>query len=98
MYYYLKTNNEAELWTALEAASLAKQEEDEWVFTGTALDIIGTIYKPTGNVVTDEDGNESPEMAALEGYHANLIADEGIEGLPTIPAPNNPYRVWAGDK
>lgn len=67
----------------------------DWRFTGIALDIIGTIYQPTGNTLTDEEGNEYPEMAAIDGYHANLISDSA-EGLPTIEAPNTPYRIWAG--
>jgi hypothetical protein len=63
-------------------------------FTGIALDVIGTIYKPTGETLTDEEGNEYPEMAPLDGFHANLIADDA-EGLPTIDEPAHPYRVWA---
>ena len=63
-------------------------------FTGIALDVIGTIYKPTGETLTDEEGFEYPEMAAIDGYHANLIADDA-EDLPTIDEPATPYRVWA---
>ena len=61
------------------------------------LDMIGTIYKETGNMLTDENGNEYPETAAIEGFHANLKSDEVIEGLPTITAPATPYRIWFGD-
>ena len=68
----------------------------EWVFTGIALDVIGPIYEPTGNMLTDDEGIEYPEMVAVDGYHANLIAEEGIEGLPEITAPDTPYRKWAG--
>lgn len=64
-------------------------------FTGVALDVIGTIYEPTGNTLTDDEGNEYPEMAPIPGYHANLIADSAA-GLPTITPPSSPYRVWAG--
>jgi hypothetical protein len=115
--YYLKTNDEASLWEALEAVNLAVKDYDpedplnqqpeeldeswqptgayDWRFTGIALDIIGTIWKPTGNMLTDDEGMEYPEMAAIDGYHANLIADSA-EGLPTIEAPATPYRIWAG--
>ena len=68
----------------------------DWRFTGIALDMIGTIYTETGNTLTDSDGNEYPETEAIDGYHANLIADIGIEGLSTIDAPSTPYRKWAG--
>lgn len=119
--YYLKTTDEAALWTALETANLAVKDYDpedalnvrpddleldadwsplgafDWRFTGEALDIIGTIYAPTGNTLTDDEGLEYPEMQALDGYHANMKADDGIEGLPTIDAPATPYRKWAGE-
>jgi len=69
----------------------------EWRYTGEALDIIGSIYKETGVMLTDEQGMEYPEMAPIEGYHANIKAPAGIEGLPEVVAPNTPYRKWAGE-
>ena len=121
MNYYLKTTDEAALWTALETANLAVKDYDpedelnvrpddleldadwspsgafDWRFTGIALDIIGTIYVESGTMLTDEEGMEYPEMVAIDGYHANIKAAEGIEGLPTIDAPATPYRKWAGE-
>lgn len=73
----------------------------EWVSKSNMLDIIGTIYTPTGTMLTDTDGNEYPEMAALDGFHANLrevLTEEQAAALPTIPAPTHPVRKWAGDK
>lgn len=118
MNYYLKANNEQELWKALEDAGLAHKKYDmedeknirpieadetwtmtgafEWIFTGTALDIIGEIFVETGEILTDEDGKKYPEIEAIEGYHANLVAAVDIEGLPVIDAPSTPYRKWAG--
>jgi len=67
---------------------------------GVALDVIGTIYKPTGNILT-VDGMEVPEMATIPGYHANLrgdLTDEQLQVLADIRlehTPTNPYRVWA---
>jgi len=68
-----------------------------WRFTGVALDIIGTIYEPTGNMLTDDEGFEYPEMQPINGYHANMMAQDGIEGLPEITAPSTPYRKFAGE-
>lgn len=118
IYYYLKTDTEAQMWEALEAAGLAKREYDredplnvapeeptegwqptgafEWVFTGLALDVIGLIYKPTGNMLTDDEGVEYPETAPIDGWHANLITAEEVEGLPEIVAPETPFRIWSG--
>jgi hypothetical protein len=73
----------------------------DWRFTGEALDIIGTIYVESGNMLTAEDGEGNevtyPEMVAIEGYHANIKAPAGIEGLPEVVAPNTPYRKWMGE-
>jgi hypothetical protein len=71
----------------------------EWFFTGLALDIIGTIYIPTGNMIIDDDGNEYPEAEKIEGFHANLKSDIEIDtnNFPIVDAPVTPYRKWAGE-
>jgi hypothetical protein len=78
--------------------------EKGWVATGAftwlakcQLDIIGTIQKPTGQT-TEVNGRQVPVMEALEGFHANLLADLTTEQqslLPLIDAPATPVRVWA---
>jgi hypothetical protein len=86
MDYYLKAASEAALMTALQAVNAVKSyqvknEAGEIIETrymaapGYNLDIVGVIYKPTGNVVQrTEDGRvtEVPETVALPGFHANL--------------------------
>ena len=72
----------------------------EWQSDTQMLDIIGTMHRETGNMLTDGDGMEYPEMEALDGYHANLreeLTDEQVALLPTIDAPTVPHRKWAGD-
>lgn len=69
----------------------------DWRFTGTALDIIGSIYKETGVMLTDAEGMEYPEMTAIDGFHANMIAKtEADLSAITVDAPATPYRKWAG--
>lgn len=70
-----------------------------WVKSdGYDLDVIGQIWKPTGEML--EDG---PEMEMLDGYHSNVrkwggeFTDEQLAVLPTISKPTNPVRTWAGD-
>ena len=73
----------------------------EWRSLSPMLDIIGTMYRETGNMLTTDDGNEYPETEAMTGFHANLREDLTAEqeaALPTIAAPATPYRIWAGDK
>lgn len=43
-----------------------------------AFDIVGTIHEPTGNTLTDTEGFEYPEMAAVDGWHVNLRIRGGI--------------------
>jgi hypothetical protein len=71
---------------------------DSLPVAGVDLDVIGTIFKPTGNMIQGEDG-EYPEMEALDGYHANIrgITAEQAALLPTIAKPSGPVRIWAGD-
>lgn len=79
-------------------------EDADWEPTGTftwrpvncVLHIIGTIYTETGNIVEDEDGHEGPEMAPVDGFHANMIAEVGINGLPTVEKPATPFAAFAG--
>ena len=59
------------------------------------IDVIGTIYRPTGAVET-VDGMEVPVMAALEGYHVNVRAvGEDTSALTSFAlVPNHPQRIW----
>jgi len=67
-----------------------------------AIDIVGTIHEPTGNTLTDADGNEYPEMAAVDGWHINirLMGDarradvEALSAYFVDPEPATPSRVW----
>jgi len=86
MDYYLKADSESALMTALEAVGAikgvsVKNEEGQIVETrwvpaeGYNLDVVGTIYKPTGNLIQKTLGDstiEVPEVAPLPGFHANL--------------------------
>jgi hypothetical protein len=60
-----------------------------------AVDVVGTIYKPTGKMLTTPEG-EVPEMAPLDGWHANVRhtgeAPE-LEAFRVFPA--TPSRMWA---
>lgn len=67
-----------------------------------AIDIVGVIYKATGVMLTDPEGNDYPETAPLDGYHLNirLLNDTMREAVEAIDAthgltPNSPSRVWA---
>jgi hypothetical protein len=67
-----------------------------------AMDIVGTIYKPTGNMLTDIEGHEYPEMAPIDGWHINIRlgsekrrADvEALSAYFVDPEPATPERIW----
>jgi hypothetical protein len=62
------------------------------------MDIIGAIYKPTGEIQT-VDGMEVPVMADVGGYHANIRNFKPATELEQyVVHPTNQYRKWAGDK
>lgn len=96
--YFLKFADEA------EANSILFNEEtivnDDVVETlkvpkYTAIDVIGTIYKPTGKMLTVEDGEPVPEMAAIPGFHVNVRHEtEAPELQQFAVTPSTPVRVW----
>ena len=66
-----------------------------------SFDIVGLIYEPSGNMLTDAEGNEYPEMAPIDGWHVNLrirgdyLRDEA-EAIDTDfgVEPATPHRTW----
>ena len=67
-----------------------------------AIDVVGLIYKPTGNTLTDSEGSEYPETAPVTGWHVNirLMTDAMRETVESLNAtyganPVTPERVWA---
>ena len=59
------------------------------------MDIIGIMYAPTGETTTDDEGNVTPVMAQVDGYHVNT--PEPVEAFADKQVtPNSPSRVYAG--
>jgi hypothetical protein len=107
MDYYLKAASEAALMTALEAIGAVKSyavknQQGETIETryaaapGYNLDVIGTVYKPTGNFIqqtVDGRTTEVAEMAAVPGFHANLRGPASLAPTVTI----TPYTRTEAD-
>lgn len=86
MDYYLRANTESVLWDKLVevGAAVANHVKDangqivETTYsanTGYAIDVIGTIYKPTGNKIRHTINGadvDLPETLPVEGFHVNL--------------------------
>lgn len=69
-------------------------EDGQWpAYIGTvAVDVVGTIHRPTGNMFADG----VPEMTVLPGFHINL--SDNVPELVEfeIAQPNEPARIFAG--
>ncbi len=91
MTTYLKFPDEA---TAMQVLS-AYRNEDQWLQASHnhALDIIGTIYKPTGVKIQTELG-EVDQTAPVDGYHVNFIGNLPLEAEQYIVIPTNPVRIF----
>jgi hypothetical protein len=60
-----------------------------------AVDVVGTIYKPTGEMIQTDEG-EVPEMAPLDGWHANVRHTAETPELEAFRVfPETPSRMWA---
>jgi hypothetical protein len=60
-----------------------------------AVDVIGVIYKPTGEMIQTDEG-EVPEMAPLDGWHVNVRHTAEAPELDAYKvAPKSPVRGWA---
>lgn len=99
--YFLRANTREQIDQALQAAGLLTIADGEPITSPEVaiLDYIGQIPEETGRTVTDEDGNEYPEMVLSAEYHANLrgtFTQDQLDRLPIIPWPKNPYRIPAG--
>ena len=66
-----------------------------------AFDIIGLIHKATGNMLTDDEGMEYPEISPVPGWHVNLrirgdymrAEAEAIDAEYGVE-PATPHRTW----
>ena len=97
--HFLKFVDEAQAIEQLDAfRGIDESGAPMWVQASVthALDVVGTIYKPTGEFVEDEEGMRSAVMAPLDGFHVNLAIDELPEALaPFVVTPAQPSRVFA---
>lgn len=64
-----------------------------------AIDVIGILNSPSGNILTTENGIEYPEMIPVDGWHINVRVSDGNiipdEFLQYEIFPNSPSRDFA---
>jgi hypothetical protein len=99
--FFLKFADEAEANAALFTEQTNVQDdvvETVLVPKYAAVDVVGQIFKPTGNVLPaeDESGEAVDKMAPLDGWHVNVRhTDEAPELAPYQVFPQTPSRMWA---
>jgi hypothetical protein len=103
--FYLKFASESEMMSELADVTTLDEDDNRILITAGhdfAIDPIGTMYQATGNTLTDSEGNDYPEMAAVSGYHVNvrLISETYREMFEIIDEtfgvdPATPQRVFA---
>lgn len=47
-----------------------------------AIDVVGEIYEPTGNILTDSEGFQFPEMQKVPGWHVNVRVCNPEDTIP----------------
>ena len=94
---YLKAGSKSAMTLALKTAGFITDEESGALYhPDAALDVIGTIYQPTGEKVVVE-GVELDVQASIPGYHVNVRTTSetlaaSLESFRTYP--ETPVRVW----
>lgn len=71
--------------------------QKNWRDINMTYDLIGVIHKPSGVMLTDDIGNDYPEMVAVAGYHVNVLLQDDM-GLVEqyIIVPSTLSRIFAG--
>lgn len=95
---YLKAGSKSAMTLALKTAGFTQDPETGALYHPAAsLDVIGAIYKPTGETMVVE-GEEVQVMAPVPGYHVNVrTKSEALAAAldPQRTYPETPVRVWA---
>ena len=95
---YLKAGSKSAMTLALKTAGFIQDPDSGALYhPDAALDVIGTIYQPTGETSL-VDGQEVPVTSPVSGYHVNVrtTSDElatALDAQRTYPV--TPVRVWA---
>jgi hypothetical protein len=96
--YFLRFTDEAEANAALFTEQTNVDGDIVETVLGpkyAAVDVVGVIYKPTGKMLKTDEG-EVPEMAPLDGWHANVRhTDEAPELDAYKVEVKTPSRMWA---
>jgi hypothetical protein len=92
-----KEQADAVLYTKVPTTFNEEGEATEWMDKPNYdnINVIGTIYRPTGTMLKNDEGMDYPEMKTIEGYHVNIRNyTEAPELEQYAVVPTIPQRVW----
>ena len=93
--YFLKFADQAEADGILFDVQADAEGNEVKTPRYAAIDVIGTIYAPTGKMIKTDEG-EMPEMAALKGWHVNVRHTADAPELDAYKVEvKTPARGWA---
>jgi len=96
--YFLKFADEAEANAALFTEEVSVQGDVVETYQKpkyAAIDVVGVIYKPTGEQLQTPEGDVD-EMAPLDGWHINVRHTEEAPELDSYKIEvKTPARMWA---
>ena len=93
--FFLRFADQAEADSALFEVQADAEGNEVKTPRYAAVDVIGTIYKPTGKMLTTTEG-KVPEMAPLDGWHVNVRHTEEAPELDAYKVEvATPVRGWA---
>lgn len=96
--YFLKFTDEAEANEVLFTEQTNVQDdvvETVLVPKYAAVDVVGTIYAPTGKTIHNEELSYA-EMAPIDGWHVNVRHTAEAPELAAYQVfPETPSRTWA---
>lgn len=99
MDYFLKFQTEAAANAVLCSEQTTLQDDVVEIvkvsnFPQHSIDVIGVIYKPTGKLLTSEEGSFD-EMAPVDGWHVNVRGPEDATLAKYHVQVSTPVRGWA---
>lgn len=94
--YYLRFSYQKTLSEVLFEKLLKPSGEEYLIPKYTSVDVIGRLYKPTGDQTIDEEGVVYPTMKMQTGFYANVRHKDPAPELEQYQVfPLTPERVWA---
>ena len=89
--YSLCAVSEEALWEGLETAGLSDLQFPQ-------LDVMGSLFVPTGLILSDEQDRRVPHFRPIQGFYAAIhqeLTDAQRSVLPIVPRPAAIVRVCA---